>query len=88
MVEDIVNSGFHLGAAIFTFLNCYTLYKEKEVKGVNVFTTVFMVLWGLWNLYYFKALNQPFTWYMNIAILSANVLWVSLVFKYRKVSKV
>jgi hypothetical protein len=87
MVEDIVNSGFHLGAAIFTFYNCWIAYQQKEVKGVSKLTVVFMITWGVWNLYYFTAINQPFTWYMNIVIMSANALWLILAMRYSNKEK-
>lgn len=83
-IQDIVNGAFESIGGIMMLLNCYRIYKDKEVKGVNIFTTLFFTAWGYWNLYYYPSLNQWGSFVGALFIVIGNTIWVSLVFYYKR----
>jgi uncharacterized membrane protein YfcA len=81
---DIINSLFEFFASLFILNNCYTLYKDKQVKGVSILSTAFFTSWGLWNVFYYPHLGQQFSFYAGIAVLLANILWVGMMVYYSR----
>jgi len=84
MNPDLINGLFELVGSYFTWMNAWTLFKEKEIKGVYWPTTVFFTTWGLWNLYYYPALGQSFSFYAGIFLVLGNVVWVGLLMHYKR----
>lgn len=81
---DFVNGSFEGLAGIFLFINCWRVLQDKAVAGVSIITTAFFALWGFWNLYYYPSLNQSFSFWCGILVVTANSIWVGLLIKYRK----
>lgn len=73
------------GLAIFH--HCWTLYRDKQVKGVSVFATVFFTTWGYWNLYYYPHLNQWVSFAGGVMIVTANTLWIAMMAYYLRKAK-
>jgi len=84
MNPDLINGLFELVGGYFTWMNAWTLHQEKEIKGVYWPTTVFFTAWGLWNLYYYPALGQSFSFYAGIVLVLGNVVWVGLLMHYKR----
>jgi len=84
MNPDLINGLFELVGSYFTWMNAWTLFKQKEIKGVYWPTTVFFTVWGLWNLYYYPALGQSFSFYAGIILVLGNIVWVGLVMHYKR----
>lgn len=80
---DAVNGTFELLAGGFLLNNCRVLYKDKVVKGVSKITTTFLVLWGIWNLYYYPHLGQIFSFWGGIGVVASNALYLSMMVYYR-----
>lgn len=83
--NDLVNAIFELLGSMFILNHCLTLYSDKVVKGVSVISTIYFFSWGLWNLHFYPALNQPLSFGGGIAITTANVLWISMMLYYKYV---
>lgn len=83
MNPDIANAAIELFGAGFTWRNAYQLYKERSLSGVYWPSTLFFTLWGAWNIFYYTALNQPFSFYAGILLTSGNAAWVILAIKLR-----
>ncbi len=81
-VPDLVNGLFESGGAVTSLLNCWQLYKDKEVKGVVWQLTLFYSLWGLWNLYYYPHLGQWLSFAGGCMIVTFNITWVCQVVWY------
>ncbi len=75
---DHINAAFEAGAAILLSLNVWQLYHDKKVSGVKVSPTVFLTVWGGWNLYYYPSLGQDWSFFAGIAVVTVNAVWVSL----------
>ena len=87
MNPDIANGLFELVGAYFSWMNTYTLWKERELKGVYWPTTAFFTLWGLWNLYYYPALGHWWSFYAGVLLVSGSAAWVALAIRFRLKSK-
>jgi len=71
----------------FVLLHCRKIIKDKEIKGVSILAIEFFTLWGFWNLFYYPHLEQWFSFYGGLFIVSANCLWVGLIIYYSRKSK-
>lgn len=80
---DLINGLFE-GLAGFAILgHCNRLYKDKKVKGVSLWSTIFFTAWGGWNIYYYPILSQLFSFYAGLLVLGANLLWVGMIIYYK-----
>lgn len=82
MIVDWINGGFEFMAGILLWINVARLVKDKQVKGVYIPATVLFTLWGIWNLWYYPALNQIMSFLGGLIVVSANTTWVLLAIKY------
>jgi len=84
---DIINGSFELVGAVFTWMNAFRLFRDKEVKGVFWPTWAFFTFWGLWNVYYYPNLGQWFSFVAGIALVSGNLAWTIQAAYYIKKNK-
>lgn len=80
--SDVINGLFEFIGSLLLFKNCYTLYNDKQVKGVNISTTIFFLLWGLWSIIFYPLNNLWFSFSGGILIVIANATWISLALWY------
>lgn len=80
--QDFINAFFEFGAGFAVLLHCLQLYKDKIVRGTSVWATSFFFSWGLWNLYYYPHLDQWASFFGGLSIVTANLLWVSMLWYY------
>ena len=73
---DLINGGFELIGAFFTWRNAWQLRKDREIKGVYWPTTLFFAAWGLWNLVYYPAMQQWASFIGGVALVAGNLAWV------------
>jgi len=83
-IPDFLNGSFEAIGGVIVFLNCWKLYKDKEVKGVVWQLTIFFMAWGLWNLYYYPYLHQWLSFVGGLLMVIANTLWIAQVIWYLK----
>lgn len=83
-MPDIINALFETLGACFTFLSVLKLYKDKCIRGVHYLPIVFFTSWGLWNLFYYSHLEQTYSWYAGILLVSVNTIWLYQMWLYRK----
>jgi len=84
---DLINGAFELSGGILLTINCFKLHIDKEVRGVNIYTTAFFALWGYWNLYYYPSLNQWCSFVGTLLIVAANTVWVGMAIYYTRRQK-
>lgn len=87
MNADLVNGLFQLGAALFIFNHCRVLYRDKLVRGVSIFSTIFFLVWGFWNLWYFPFLEQVISTIAAVAVTIANILYTYMMAHYLRKEK-
>ena len=86
MTPDLVNGLFEILGSIFQWANCWRVYKDKGYAGLWLPGTFFFTAWGAWNLYYYPALAQWWSFFGGVSIFLANILWVALMLAYGKKS--
>ncbi|MFA6015860.1 MAG: hypothetical protein WC742_12415 [Gallionellaceae bacterium] len=82
--EDAINGTFELSAGFFVLNHCRVLREHQEVRGVSMLSIGFFTLWGLWNPYYYSALQQPLSFYGGLFVVAANALYLSMIVHYRR----
>jgi len=83
LTPDQINGLFELVGALFILNHCRVLYKDKQVRGVSILSTVFFFLWGCWNMFYYPHLDQWFSFYGGLLICASNSLWIFLLLYYK-----
>ena len=82
-MNDFINAGFESLAGIFVFLSAWRVYKDKQVRGVSLLMVIFMLSWGIWNLYYYPSLGQWLSFCAGAFLVLGNVCWLALVVRLR-----
>jgi hypothetical protein len=81
---DAINGLFEAVGGLLVLNHCRAVVRDKEVKGVSILSTAVFTLWGFWNIYYYPALGQWWSFAGGLVIVLANMLWVALLLRYRK----
>lgn len=82
--KDAINGCFELAAGFFVLNHCRVLYAHKLVRGVSLTSSGFFLIWGMWNMYYYPALNQPLSFYGGVFVAATNAFYLGMLFHYRK----
>lgn len=82
--KDAVNGGFEVGGGFFMLNHCRVLHAHKSVRGVSMLSSLFFLTWGVWNLYYYPALNQPVSFYGALFITAASSIYIAMMLHYRR----
>lgn len=82
--QDAVNGLLEFGGAWFTWGHAVALFRDKEVRGVYWPAFFFFALWGVWNLYYYRHLDQPLSWLGGAVLVAGNFAWIALFLVYRR----
>lgn len=84
MTGDAINGLFEAIGGCLVLNHCRVLYRDKEVKGVSLFSTAVFTSWGFWNLYFYPSLSQWFSFAGGLVIVAANALWLALMVHYSR----
>jgi len=87
MSPDVLNSLFEAIGAWLVWGNVRALRRDRDVKGVNLSVSAFYIAWGASNLVYYSALGHWLSLAGDLGILSANITWLTLALRYRKIHK-
>lgn len=80
---DLINGSFELVGAGFTWRNALELARAREIRGVYWPTAAFFSAWGAWNLVYYPALGQWFSFWGGVALVAGNLAWVAMAVRLR-----
>jgi hypothetical protein len=78
---DVINGGMEFFSAVIMLLNVRRLWIDKNVAGVSLVSTLFFDTWGFWNLYYYAAIEQPWSWWGGLCLTLVNLAWMVLAFR-------
>jgi hypothetical protein len=79
---DAVNGVFETLGALFILLSVRKLYNEKLVRGVSYWHISFFMVWGFWNLFYYPALGQVWSFLGGALLVVTNVVYVGQLIYY------
>ena len=80
---DVVNGGCETIGGLLILNHCRAVLRDKAVAGVSLVSVVLFTGWGFWNLFYYPSLNQWWSFTGGLIVVSANLLWACLLFRYR-----
>jgi hypothetical protein len=82
---DFINALFEFSASFAIIINIIKLIKDKQIKGISLWSSTFFMVWGIWNIYYYNELQQSFSFYCCIIMCILNIGWLSLAafFKFK-----
>lgn len=75
---DTVNATFEGGGAVLLCFNVRRLWRDKKLAGVSLVPTVWWNLWGFWNVYFYHAVAQHWSFWAGLGVLAMNTVWVAL----------
>lgn len=84
MTPDLVNGSFEALAGVMVINHCRVIWKDRAVAGVSILSVAFFTLWGAWNLYYYPALGQPFSFLGGLVVVLANTLYTAMLIRFRR----
>lgn len=82
MIQDIINGSFELLAGAALALHCAQLLRDREVKGVSLPAVLFFTVWGIWNMYYYPFLGQPWSFAGGVIVTLANTAYLALLVRF------
>lgn len=82
ITPDAINGFMEFASAALMALNVRRLIKDKAIAGISLIPTLFFDTWGFWNLYYYPALDQWWSFAGGAFLVTVNVTWTSLAFYY------
>lgn len=84
---DLINGSFELVGAVFTWRNFVQLRRDRALVGVYWPTTAFFTAWGAWNLIYYPALSQWFSFMGGVLLVAGNAAWVATAIRLHLTSR-
>lgn len=82
--SDLINGLFETGGACAVGLSVRRLCADKRYAGLAPLQIAFFQGWGLWNLYYYPSLNQPFSFVGGAALAAMNAAYLFLLWRFQK----
>lgn len=73
---DYTQAFWELGSACFQLPNVFAIRKSKSISGIHWYATAFFTAWGIYNLWFYTALNLPTAYWAGLAITAVNLLWL------------
>lgn len=84
MTLDATNACFEAIGAVLVWTNVRYLLRDRDVKGVNLLVSLYYCLWGAFNVVYYASLGHWLSLVGDLGILSANLVWLCLAWKFRR----
>ena len=81
--SDKINSVFEAAGGVFILTSIVKCWMDKSVAGVSLWHVTFFAIWGYWNLYYYKAIQQRASFLASIGVTAANTIWLALLIYYQ-----
>lgn len=85
-IPDLANAAFELFGAYFSWRNAWQLHLDRSIRGVYWPAWFFYSAWGIWNLYYYPALDQWLSFWAGAVLVSGNLAWIALAVRMRLLS--
>ena len=82
MIADVANAGFEFFGGVFMAANVLKLHADKRVRGVYWPATLFFTSWGWWNIYYYAALAQWWSWGAGLFLSAVSTFYLAQMIYY------
>ncbi len=81
-IPDLINGAFEASGGFFIMNHARILYKDKTVRGVSLVSNLFFLIWGIWNIYYYRHLEQIISLYGGLFLTISGIVWNSMIIYY------
>ncbi len=81
---DAINGSLELVGALLLLANVRAIRRDKELKGVVWYPTLFFTTWSCWNLFFYPSLDQWMSFAGALLMFVANSLWLGHIWYYWK----
>lgn len=81
--QDTINGFLELLGSLAVLFHIRRILKDKRTAGMSAVPIVFFTIWGVWNLYYYSYLNQQLSCIAAGTVTLANLIYLTLIWKYR-----
>jgi hypothetical protein len=82
MTPDHCNAVFEGGGAIIQLINVRQILRDKTVRGVHWAPLAFWTAWGVWNVFYYPAIHQWWSFACGLGVVAGNAVNLSLMWLY------
>lgn len=79
---DIFNGVFEFLAAVMVYVNCRRLRRDRKVAGITPWSTVFFLLWGIFNIFFYPSQGLWWSFCCGVLVVVCNLYWIGLVVYY------
>jgi len=76
VTPDVINAFYEAFGGALIGMSIWRLYKDGQVKGVSLVPVVFFATWGYWNLYFYPALEQWWSFWGGVLMVTMNTVWL------------
>jgi len=83
---DAITTFFQTGASIFLCLNILQLKRDRELRGVSIWTIAFFTVWSYWGIFLFYSLDLFWSMVSNAVMAVAYTVWLALAVRVRTCS--
>jgi hypothetical protein len=83
---DTINAIIEVFAIITMSLNVRRVYRDKDVKGVSIYASLFGWINVVWFSYFCYALHQPFSFVLSGVYALLNLIWLIFFAYYKFIS--
>lgn len=81
---DLINGIFGIVGSLFVYRSIYSLYKDKQVRGIYWPVAIFFSVAACWSIYLFDQMGFYYSTICYIAYALGNVIWLSMAIRYRR----
>lgn len=82
ITPDMLNAIFEGGLSLFIFMSVWKLHKDKLLRGVFWPMVAFTMSWGYFNLWFYPVIDQWWSFFAGIAVVTSNTIWLSQMLYY------
>lgn len=83
MIPDAINAAFEFSACLAILANCRALWAARMARGYSMVSVAFYTAWGFWSLAFLAYLGQWASFACALGIVAANMVYVTLLIRFR-----
>ena len=87
MNNDLIMAAFQVGSCLFLLLSIFTIFRDRELKGVSVWMIAYFTLWTMYGIFTWYALDQFWSYLTSIMMSILYVIWLALAIFVKTVNK-
>ena len=87
MTPDKINATFEMLGGCFLWLSVRALYRARGFKGVHWAQMTLYTLWGAFNLWFYPAIGQWWSFAFGINVFLANFTWAIMAIYFHMKAK-